>query len=102
DVALAVERQQVMLAHAEEVDAAHEHHLVVVLAEDGAVQRLLQVLAVPLREEAQRFLDALRCAAQPLALRVLAELAEQLTNQFLHGAPSWKGSVRLAASRRPS
>ena len=37
DVALAEERQQVMLAQAVEVDVAHDHHLVILDGEERAV-----------------------------------------------------------------
>ena len=43
DVALAEERQQVMLAQAVEVDVAHDHHLAIIDAEQRAVQHGVDV-----------------------------------------------------------
>ena len=43
DVALAEERQQVMLAHAVEVDVAHDHHLAIIDVEQRAIEHLVDV-----------------------------------------------------------
>src|ERR1035437_2067405 len=46
DVHFAEERQHMVLAHAEELDVAHNHHLVVLHVEESAVDYLLYVHAV--------------------------------------------------------
>ena len=66
DVALAEERQQVMLAQAVEVDVAHDHHLAIIDAEERAVQHLVDVGVVAAREKLQRRLDALAACAPAL------------------------------------
>ena len=43
DVALAEERQQVMLAHAVEVDVADDHHLAIIDAEQRAIEHFVDV-----------------------------------------------------------
>ena len=57
-------------------------HLVVVLDEERLVQDGVHVLLVPRREIAERVFHALRRALQALALRVLAELGQQLPDQL--------------------
>ena len=57
DVALAEERQQVVLAHAVEVDVADDHHLAIIDAEQRAVQHVVDVGRVAAREKPQRLVD---------------------------------------------
>ena len=77
DVALAEERQQVVLAQAVEVDVRDDHHLAIIDGEQRAVQHVVDVGRVAAREKPQRLLDPLRRLDQPLARRILAELDQQ-------------------------
>src|SRR5262245_10293592 len=49
----AVERQQVMLAHAEEIDVFHNDHLVVLDREERAVQEMIDVAMITLGHEGE-------------------------------------------------
>ena len=84
DVALAEERQQVMLAETVEVDVAHDHHLAIIDAEQRAVQHFVDVGVVSAREKLQRLLDPLGRPHQPFARRIFAELDQQARDQILH------------------
>ena len=55
DVALAEERQEMVLAQASEVDVLHDHHLVVLLGEERVVQHLVHVLVVAGRQVPNAF-----------------------------------------------
>ena len=70
---LAEKRQHVVLAHAEELDVLHDHHLVVFHFVDGAVDDLADIRAVAARQKTQRLFDALGRAHQAFALGVFAE-----------------------------
>ena len=71
DVALAEERQQVVLAQAVEVDVLDDHHLVIIDGEQRVVEHRIDVRRVSAREKPERLLDALRRVDQTLARRVL-------------------------------
>ena len=60
DVALAEERQQVVLAQAVEVDVLDDHHLVIIDGEQRVVEHRIDVGRVAAREKPERLLDALR------------------------------------------
>src|SRR6185503_17898530 len=83
-VALAEERQQVMLAEAVHIDVAHDHHLVVLDGEQRAVDDVIDVGAITAREKAERLLNPARGLDEPLAFRILAERLQQLADEFLH------------------
>src|SRR5262245_37872525 len=83
-VALAKERQQVMLAEAVHVDVAHHHHFVVVHGEERAVDDFVDVCLVAAGQKPERLVDTSRRFEEPLARRILAELCQQLPNEFLH------------------
>src|SRR5690606_22859460 len=98
DVDLAEEREQVVLAQRVHLDVLHEHHVVVVLVEDRVADHLLHRDPVAARQPRQALLDALRRAYQPLALRVLADPPQDLTDQSLE-----RDVLQArAASRRPT
>ncbi len=65
DVALAEERQQMVLAEAVEVDVLDDHHLVIIDGEQRVVEHRIDVGRVAARQEPQRLLDALRRVEQP-------------------------------------
>ena len=77
DVALAEERQQVVLAQAVEVDVLHDHHLAVVDGEQRIVEHGVDVRVVSARQESERLLDPCRRPEQPFAIRVFAKLHEE-------------------------
>ena len=83
-MALAEERQQVVLAQAVEIDVLHDHHLAVVDGEQGVVEHFVDVHAVAAREELEGFFDALRSVEEPLAARIFSELGQELPDQLLH------------------
>ena len=60
DVALAEERQQVVLAQAVEIDVLHDDHLVVVDREERVVEDFVDVGRVAAGQECERLLDAQR------------------------------------------
>ena len=66
DVALAEERQQVMLAEAVEVDVLDDHHLVIIDGEQRVVEDRVDVRRVAARQEPQRLLDPLRACRAAL------------------------------------
>lgn len=61
DVHLPRERDEMMLAQAEDVDVLHDHELVVVFLEDGVVDDVPEVQFVPVRQEHQRLGIPGRC-----------------------------------------
>ena len=65
-----------VLAEAVDLDVLDEHHLGVVLLEDGARGDALGVEAVAVGQELERLRDALGRLEQPLALGVLADELE--------------------------
>ena len=81
DVHLAEERQQVVLAHAEELDVLHDHHLVVLHVEQSPVDDLVDVHRVAAGEELQRPLGAQRRAHQAFALGIFTQLAEDFPHR---------------------
>ena len=74
---LAEERQQMVLAHAEEFDVAHHHHLVVLYFVQRAVEHLLDIGSVAAGEELERLIDALGRAPQALAAGILAQASPE-------------------------
>jgi tetratricopeptide (TPR) repeat protein len=96
DVALAEERQQVVLAEAVEVDVLDDHHLVIIDGEQRAVETASMSASVAARQEAQRLLDALRRVEQPLARRVLPELPE---TQGIRAGLRYRAPVKEALER---
>ena len=84
DVALAEERQQVVLAQAVEVDVLDDHHLAVIDGEQGVVEDLVDVHVVAARQELERLFDALRRIQQSLTARIFSELGQELPDERLH------------------
>ena len=84
DVALAEERQQVVLAQAVEIDVLHDHHLAVFDGEQRVVEDFVDVHAVAAREELERLFDALRGIQEPFAARIFSELGKELPYERLH------------------
>ena len=82
DGALAVERQQVMLAERVELDVLEDHHVIGVAREIGVVDDRLELLTVAARQERHRLGDAVRRLLQSLAFGILAELDDDLTDEF--------------------
>jgi hypothetical protein len=95
NVHLAEERQHVVLAEAENVNVAHNHHLVVLLVEDGVVNERCanaelsqgerihtrvvltgQISLIAVRQKEQRVSGTLRRLEQAFARRILAELCQ--------------------------
>ena len=71
DVHLAEKRQQVVLAHAEELDVLHHHHFVIRNAECRSIENIFRVLQIAAGEELKRFFEALGRFAQAFAIRDL-------------------------------
>ncbi len=71
-----------VLAKAEHLDVLHDHHLVVIHAEERALQDLLRVFAVALGEILQRLRVTLRGLGQSFAVRLFAQADEHLARQF--------------------
>mmetsp|Transcript_1386 Transcript_1386/g.3030 ORF Transcript_1386/g.3030 Transcript_1386/m.3030 type:complete len:228 (-) Transcript_1386:134-817(-) len=77
DVCSPVERDKMMLAHAEELDVAKHDHLVRVLCEYRLVEHRVQILLVPLGEEAHCLDIPGGCLDEALARGVLPQFLEQ-------------------------
>src|SRR5690606_10900760 len=84
DVALAEERQQMVLAETVEIDVADNHHLAVFDGEERAVDDRIDVGLVAAREGLERLLDATWRLEQSLAIWILTQVGEQLSDQILH------------------
>src|ERR1039458_8161205 len=80
-VHLAVERQHVVLAQAEELDVPHHHHFVVLHLVQRSIQNLLDVHSKTAGQEAQGLVHTLGRTRQAIALRVLAQAAQHLFDQ---------------------
>ena len=100
DVAFAEERQQMVLAHAVEIDVLDDDHLAVVNGEQRVVEHLVDIRAVATRQKPQRLLDAQRRARQTLAVGVFAQLVQQLADEILHIRILHAGRGRLATDSR--
>ena len=83
DVAAAEERQHVMLAQAVDLDVLDDHHAVGRLREHRAVDQLLRIDPGAGSEELDRLRDPLRRLEQAFAVRILADLDQQLGDQRL-------------------
>ena len=79
----AEEGQQVMLAERVEGDVLDDHHLRVAHLEDRAVDQPVRVHVVAGRQLVVHAVHALRRAPQPLAVRVLPYLREDLAHRGL-------------------
>ena len=102
-MALAEERQQVVLAQAVEVDVLDDHHLVIIDGEQRVVEHLVDVGAVPAGQKLVRLLHPLRRVAQSFARRIFAEVRQQLRDRVLHPSILYPGSAigrRRRATRR--
>src|SRR6202140_4775252 len=95
---LAVEGQQVVLAEAVHLDVLHYHHLLVRLFKDGAVDHLGDVEVVSAEQEPHAFRHAPRCAREPLAAGVLAQLLEHALHKSRQPVPA--GLFSFAEQRR--
>src|ERR1019366_2807920 len=79
---LAEEWQHVVLTQAEHFDVLHDHHLVVVHAEQRRLQHLFRVFAVALGKVLQGVGEALRRLQQSLAVRLFAQANQHLARQL--------------------
>ena len=86
-----------MLAHREEVDVLHDHHFVVFLDEERAVEDVVDVLGVTGREVLHRLRHALRRALETFAVRILSELLQELLDELFDHAASPRYSKRFFA-----
>src|SRR3989304_10473344 len=84
-------RQQMMLAQAVEVDIPHDHHFAIVDAEEGAVEHLVNVRAVPARQEPERILDSRWCPEKAFPIRVFAQRCQHLSDVILHRSSRGRG-----------
>src|SRR5688572_25764380 len=102
DVRLADERQEVVLAEAEELDVAHDHHLVVVDAETRAVDQSVWIDVVPRRQLVVHAPHPLRRADQPFALGILADLRQECPDGLLErGVRICHGPHHTALTKSP-
>ena len=75
-VHLAVEGQQMVFAHAEELDVLDDHHLVVLNGEQRPVDDFVQIHGVAAGQKAERFLGAHRGPNQSLPGRIFPQFAQ--------------------------
>src|ERR1019366_7603989 len=83
-VHLAEERQHVVLAHAEELDVPHNHHLVVFHVVQRAVYQLADVHLVAARQEFEGLVHAFRGFLQAFALRIFHQHRQHFLHQRSH------------------
>jgi hypothetical protein len=88
-VHLAEERQEVMLAEAEEIYVSHNDHFVIFYIEKGMIQNLARVLLVAAGEKAQSLADTLRCPLQAISIRIFPQFEQELPNQVFHKSLAW-------------
>ena len=67
-----------VLAHRENLDILHQHHLLILLVEDGRVDNLHRVYRVALRHERHSLCHSLGGLYEALTLGVLAQQREYL------------------------
>ena len=77
NVRRAKERQDVVLAHGEEIDVLQNDHLRILFNEERAVDDRLRVFGIALCEVLQRARDALRGLHQPLTFGIFPEQPQQ-------------------------
>ncbi|MPN55710.1 hypothetical protein SDC9_203394 [bioreactor metagenome] len=83
DVTAAEKRQHVMLAQTEELNVAHDHHIVRLRREDRAVDHILQILPVPAQQILITLGHPVGSGTQTFALRVLAGGDDDLARGLL-------------------
>src|SRR3990172_133370 len=83
---LAEEREEVVLAERVELDVLDDHHLGVLDLEDGAVEESIRIDVVTGQELAVHPVDATGGLEQPRAVRILADLAQDLADGLLDPA----------------
>lgn len=84
NVHLARERNQVVLAHGEDLDVLDDNHLVVALLENGPVDNVAHVFLVALGQEEHRLGVPLGSGEETFAVRVFAEAFEEGADGALH------------------
>ena len=77
-VHLAVEGQHVVLAHREEVDVFHDHHLIVGFLEEGVGEHLVRVLVVSACEHLHGLGHPERGFLESFAVGVLTQEAQDV------------------------
>ena len=82
---LAVEREKVVLAKAEEVYIAQDDHFVIILFEYGAANKFFDVLLVAACEETKRLFDSLRGLGETVTSGVLSEAEEKIMDKGSYG-----------------
>src|SRR3979411_3197457 len=97
-MSLAEERKQMMLAHGEELNVLHNHHLVIVNVEERIVENVRDIHRVTACKELHGLLHAFRCAHQPIARGVFADAYEQFAIEILRRDAIQQGSFK--GSRR--
>ena len=94
-----VERQQVMLAHAEKIDVLHDDHLIVLDREERAVQEMIDVAVIALGHEGESLGHSLRSLEEPVPARLFPESQQHLRDQGLqHGQIRRSGRLPLTSS----
>ena len=83
-MAASEEGQHVVFAQAVDLDVAHNDHVVRMRLEDRAVHDLFRRLPIAAGQEGERFRHALGSPLQPFAVRIFAQLNQELTRQLCH------------------
>jgi len=73
-----------MLTERVEIDVLDDHHLVVIDGEQSIVKDIVDVCAVPGRQESQGFFHARRRADEPFAVGILTEFDQEAPDEILH------------------
>jgi hypothetical protein len=87
DVNLAEEREQVVLAEAEDLDVFDDDHFIVVHGEERTFQQGLGIFLISLGEELHGFVDALGSGGKAFAVGIFAEADNGFADEvFVSGA----------------
>nr|AAB82042.1 hypothetical protein [Synechococcus elongatus PCC 7942 = FACHB-805] len=97
DVNFAHERQHVVFTKAEGGDVTHQHHFVVTFVEDGAVDQVIQGLAVAAGQKAIGLSDPFRGFQEPFPLWIFSDPEQQRADCCFHLGLG--NSLRLRADR---
>src|SRR5262245_29322963 len=84
DVNFSVERQQMMLAHAEEIDVLYDNHLIVFNWEKRTVQEVIDVAVIALGHEAEGLGHSLGSLDEPVPSGCFAKCQQHLCDQGLY------------------
>jgi len=87
DVAFAEKGEQMMFAHAEEIDIGNDDHFIVLDVKQRIIQKLFRIHRIAACKELIGFLNPFGRAYQALAIGILSNFLDDPANVFLHAFP---------------